>query len=88
VSVLGDVAKVYKDVCGMLSETRGDTTKQEENPTSTRMALDGPYRDEWIESIHAENTALHEREVFEVARKPRGTHLLSSRYIHVIKRKL
>jgi hypothetical protein len=45
------------------------------------MALEGPYRDEWIESIHAENTALHEREVFEVVRKPRGAHLLSSRYI-------
>ncbi len=38
VSVLGDVAKVYKDVCGMFAETGGDATVEEGNPTSTREA--------------------------------------------------
>ena len=41
-----------------------------------------------MESIQAENAALYERDVFEVVPKPKGAHLLSSRYIHVIKRKL
>jgi len=88
VSVLGDVAKAYKDVCGMFAETGGNATVEEGNPTSTREALEGPYKDEWMKSIQAKNAALYEREVFEVVRKPKGAHLLSSRYIHVIKRKL
>jgi hypothetical protein len=36
----------------------------------------------------AENQSLYEREVFDIVEKPKGAHLLGSRYIHVIKRKL
>ncbi len=46
VSVLGDVVKVYKDVCGMFSKTGGDAKVEEGNLTSTREALEGPYKDE------------------------------------------
>lgn len=81
-SVLGDMAKVYKDMpdmWGMFSETGGDVSGEEDNPiSSTREALEGPYTMKWLESIRAENTALYERDVFEVVRKSKRAHLLST----------
>ncbi len=87
VTKVGDVAKAYKDVCGMFSETgvmlrKGKVTR----PQHEKLWKD-PTMD-CMESIEAENTAFYEREVFEVVRKPKRAHLLSSMYIHVIKRKL
>jgi hypothetical protein len=43
-----------------------------------REAFEGPYKNEWMESIQAENIALYEREVFEVVHKPKGSHLGTS----------
>jgi hypothetical protein len=84
---IGDTSTVCKDVCKMMSATVGDVEK-EIDPSSTNEALAGSHRREWEESIDAENRALYDRQVFEVVRKPKGVHLLGSRYIHVIKRKL
>jgi hypothetical protein len=66
-----------------------DTTPEEErDPGSTQEALAGPHGREWKDSIHVENKAVKLRDVFRVVKRPKGAHLLSCKYIHVIKRKL
>ena len=83
----GDGAKVYQSVCNMFSDTGGGE-EEELDPISTYGALNGPWGQDWAASIEAENQALFDRDVFEVVDKPPGVHLLKSRYVHVIKKKL
>jgi hypothetical protein len=58
---------------------------QLDNP-SLSQAMNGPYRDQWLEAIQSEIGSLNEMRTFELVERPKGKNVIRGHFVLKIKR--